>query len=148
MMTPMGPHQLTTEALDFLTDRHLATLTTMRADTSPHVVAIGFTYDHERALVRVITFASSTKVRNATSGGRAAVCQVDGARWITLEGTVRATSDPDDVAAAVQRYANRYSTPKPRPDRVVIEIAVDRVLASARLLTRDDAHDTTTHERE
>ena len=147
MMTPMGPHQLTTEALDFLTDRHLATLTTMRADASPHVVAIGFTYDPERTLVRVITFASSTKVRNATSGGRAAVCQVDGARWITLEGTVRATGDPADVAAAVQRYADRYSSPKPRPDRVVIEIAVDRVLASARFLARGDVHDTTTHAR-
>lgn len=132
----MKPGQLTEAALAFLTEGHLATLTTMRVDGSPHVVAIGFTYDHERSLVRVITFAGSTKARNAmlansTAGGRAAVCQVDRARWITLEGAVRLTGDPADVAEGVNRYAARYRRPKDRSDRVVIEIAVDRVLASA-----------------
>ena len=32
-------------SLDFLTERHLATLTTLRRDGSPHVVPVGFTYD-------------------------------------------------------------------------------------------------------
>ena len=31
--------------LDFLTERHLATLTTLRPDGTPHVVPVGFTYD-------------------------------------------------------------------------------------------------------
>jgi hypothetical protein len=80
----------------------------------------------------VITFASSTKVANARRGGRAAVCQVDGGRWLTLEGPVRVTSDPDRVAEAVAAYAERYRPPKQREDRVVIEIDVDRVLGSSR----------------
>ncbi len=53
------------EVLTFLAERHLATLTTLRADGSPHVVAIGFTYAPHERLVRVITFASSVKSRNA-----------------------------------------------------------------------------------
>jgi F420H(2)-dependent biliverdin reductase len=59
------------------------------------------------------------------------VCQVDGGRWLTLEGTVRATTDPDAVATAVARYAARYRDPKVRDDRVAIEITVDRILGRA-----------------
>src|SRR5690606_20637701 len=80
--------------LAFLSERHLATLTTMRADGSPHVVPVGFTYSPAERLVRVITFAGSVKAHNADRGGRAAVCQVDGGRWLTLEGTVRLATDP------------------------------------------------------
>ena len=114
----------------FLTERHLATLTTLRADGTPHVVAVGFTWDPDAALVRVITWAGSRKARNVAErqGSAAAVCQVDGGRWLTLEGVATVTSDPDRVAEAVHRYAERYREPKERPDRVVIEIAVDRVL--------------------
>ena len=117
--------------LEFLAERHLATLTTLREDGSPHVVAVGFTYAPEERIARVITFAGSVKARNAARGGRAAVCQVDGGRWLTLEGEVSATSDPAAVADAVARYASRYRDPKERPDRVAIEIRVDRILGRA-----------------
>ena len=128
MIDPSDPGD---EVLAFLDERHLATLTTLRADGSPHVVAVGFTYSPQERLARVITFASSVKARNATRGGRAAVCQVDGGRWLTLEGTVRATTEPDRVADAVERYADRYRQPKVRDDRVAIEIDVDRILGRA-----------------
>jgi len=117
--------------LAFLAERHLATLTTLRADGSPHVVAVGFTYAPDERLARVITFAGSVKARNAARGGRAAVCQVDGGRWLTLEGTVRVTADPAAVATAVERYAARYREPGDRDDRVAIEITVDRILGRA-----------------
>ncbi len=125
------PTALPPEVTEFLTERHLATLTTLRADASPHVVAVGFTYSAEERLVRVITFAHSVKARNAARGGRAAVCQVDGGRWLTLEGEVRVTADPAEVAEAVARYTTRYREPKERADRVAIEIAVDRILGRA-----------------
>ena len=117
--------------LAFLAERHLASLTTLRADGSPHVVAVGFTYAPEARLVRVITFADSVKARNAARGGRAAVCQVDGGRWLTLEGTARVTADPEAVAVAVERYTTRYREPGPRDDRVAIEIEIDRILGRA-----------------
>ena len=67
----------------------------------------------------------------AASGQRAAVSQVDGGRWLTLEGPVRLVTDPDGVRAGVEGYAARYRQPKERDDRVVIEIAVDRILGRA-----------------
>ncbi len=119
---------LPTSTLEFLAEYHLATLTTLRADGSPHVVPVGFSYDPAARLVRIITRAGSQKVANARRGGRAAVSQVDGGRWLTLEGTVAATDDPDRVAAAVAGYAARYRDPVENPERVAIEISVDRIL--------------------
>jgi PPOX class probable F420-dependent enzyme len=112
--------------LDFLTERHLATLTTSRADGSPHVVPVGFTWDG--TLARVITSGPSQKVANARLTKRAAICQVDGGRWLTLEGTIEVVDDPSRVADAVRRYALRYRRPRENPLRVVLELTVDRVL--------------------
>ena len=128
----MSTAPLITEAmLAFLSEYHLASLTTLRADGSPHVVPVGFSFDPELHVVRVITFPSSVKYKNALRGGRAVVSQVDGGRWLSLEGTVTGVSDPKRVAAAVAGYAARYRDPKEREDRVAIEIAVDRVLGRA-----------------
>lgn len=127
----LDPRDLPADVLQFLRDRHLATLTTLRADGSPHVVPVGFSFDPDTAAARVITWAASVKARNAARGGRGAVSQVDGGRWLTLEGPVRLVTDPDGVAAAVAGYTERYRPPKPRDDRVAIEIAVDKVMGRA-----------------
>ena len=132
-MTPL-PRRLGADALEFLRERHLATLTSIRPDGSPHVVPVGFTWDAERQLARVITDGSSTKARLATAGGRVALCQVDGRRWLTLEGTSTVSDDPARVAEAVARYAERYRQPRVNPRRVVIEITVENMLASSGLL--------------
>ncbi len=114
----------------FLADRHLATLTTLRADGTPHVVPVGFTWDGDVRAVRVITSGGSLKARNAGRGGRAVVCQVDGRRWLSLEGTVEVRTAPDEVRDAEERYARRYRRPRENPERVVLVIDVDRVLGS------------------
>ena len=118
--------------LAFLTERHLATLTTLRADGSPHVVPVGVTYDAGTRTARVITSGTSAKARHVRNGqARVAVCQVDGRRWLTLEGEAVVRDDPASVADAEERYARRYRTPRENPARVVLEISVDRVLGSA-----------------
>ena len=122
---------LTPAMLDFVRERHLATLTTLRADGSPHVVPVGFSYDETAHVVRVITFFPSQKAINAQRGCRAAVSQVDGGRWITLEGVARLVtmeSDPDEVRRAVEGYAARYREPKERENRVAIIITIDNVM--------------------
>jgi len=120
------------EFLAFWGERHLCTLTTLRPDGTPHVVPVGVTYDPETATARVITHGASRKARNLRDGGVAVVCQVDGARWSTLEGAAVVRGDAAAVADAVRRYALRYREPRPNPERVVIEIQVTRFLGTLR----------------
>src|SRR3954463_4107336 len=120
------------DVLAFLTERHLATLTTLRPDGTPHVVPVGFTYDAATRTARVITSGTSAKARHLRNGGgRVAVCQVDGRRWATLEGTAVVRDDAASVADAEARYAERYRTPRVNPARVVREISVAGVLGTA-----------------
>ncbi|GIM93109.1 PPOX class F420-dependent oxidoreductase [Paractinoplanes toevensis] len=116
--------------IDFWTERHLCTLTTLRKDGSPHVVAVGATLDGDTA--RIISSATSAHVRHIRNGqARVAVCQVDGARWSTVEGIAVVKDDPASVAEGEKLYAARYRTPRPNPIRVVIEISVTKVLGSS-----------------
>ncbi|MEB3048475.1 F420-dependent biliverdin reductase [Mycolicibacter sp. MYC123] len=128
--------RLTSDALAFLTERHLAMLTTLRADNSPHVVAVGFTFDPKTHIARVITTGGSQKAVNADRAGVAVLSQVDGARWLSLEGSASVNDAVAAVRDAELRYAQRYRTPRVNPQRVVIEVQVERVLGSADLLDR------------
>lgn len=130
MPVSLDPHHLPASAQEFLRERHLATLTTLRRDGSPHVVPVGFTWDDEAGVARVITGGDSVKARNAMRGGRAVVCQFEGRKWLSLEGVVSVLVHPDSVADAVRRYAERYRQPRVNPARVVLQIQVDRALGS------------------
>ncbi|WP_431838711.1 pyridoxamine 5'-phosphate oxidase family protein [Cellulomonas sp. Y8] len=127
--------RLSPARLAFVTERHLATLTTLRADGTPHVVPVAFTWDAEAGVARVTTKPTTQKAVNARRGsadgpGRAVLCQVDGRRWLTLEGTVEVADDPAEVAEALRRYEQRYRPPNPAVERVVLRVAVDRVMSS------------------
>ena len=118
----------------FMTERHLATLSVPRPDGAPHVTPVGFTWDGEAGLARIISFAGAVKVRLLEAAGTAPVtlCQVDGGRWLALEGTAVVTADPDRCAEGVSRYARRYRPPSDRgADRRVIEVAVSRIVGRA-----------------
>ncbi|MER8155820.1 TIGR03618 family F420-dependent PPOX class oxidoreductase [Streptomyces sp. NPDC094472] len=129
----VDPRNPDPEYLDFWRERHLCTLTTPRPDGTPHVVPVGVTYDPEAGLARVIANRHSRKVAHVRaageSGARVAVCQLAGKRWATLEGLAVVREDPELIAEAVRRYAERYErTPRPNPDRVLIEIALTRAM--------------------
>ena len=47
----LRPADLDEAALAFLSEYHLASLTTLRADGSPHVVPVGFSYDQDERVV-------------------------------------------------------------------------------------------------
>jgi len=162
------PTNLPQEVKQFLAERHLATLSIPRQGKSPHVTPVGFTWDDESGLARVITFAHSQKVKllealpparadevaadedspdtdnsdaNSIGDGRSlhagsngsplmmvSLCQVDGGRWLTLEGAAQVTADKDRCEEGVRRYAQRYRPPKNRgSDRRVIEIKVSKI---------------------
>lgn len=119
---------LTDDAFSFLREYHLATLSTVGRRGRIHAVPVGFTF--EDGVVRIIGSRGTQKFVNAERSGRAAVCSVDGARWISFEGAAHVTDDPEAVAHAVELYAARYRQPRVNPERVVLEISVERVLGS------------------
>ncbi|WP_330331302.1 TIGR03618 family F420-dependent PPOX class oxidoreductase [Streptomyces sp. NBC_00536] len=126
----------TADYLAFWRERHVCTLTTPRPDGTPHVVPVGVTYDPEAGVARVISNKHSKKIRNVLAAGpegvRAAVCQMAGRRWATLEGRATVLDDGAAVAEAVERYAERYGrVPSPNPDRVVLVITLDRAMGRA-----------------
>ena len=132
------PHVRSTRAevspsvTEFLTLPLIGTVTTLRPDGSPHVVPVRFTFDPAAGIARIMTVVTSRKARNlvAEPGGRVAICQVDGFRWVTLEGRGEVSDEPGRVAEGVRRYTRRYlSAPPNPPGRVVVEITVDRVVS-------------------
>lgn len=128
------PHDLPPGALRFLDERHLATLTTLRPDGRPHAVPVGFTWEAATATARVITSGTSRKVANVEAAGPAGapvvLCQVDGRRWLALEGRATVQRGPHTVGDAEARYQLRYRAPRPNPTRVVLEVVVEQVLGS------------------
>ena len=124
---------LSPAGLQFVTDYHLATLSTLAADGTIHSVPVGFTY--EAGIARVITSGGTQKVLNAARGGIATLSQVEGARWLTLSGTARIHDDADTVADAVLRYAVRYRQPRVNPLRVAILVDVNRGIGSQGMLS-------------
>ncbi|MGC5075782.1 pyridoxamine 5'-phosphate oxidase family protein [Agrococcus sp. DT81.2] len=118
----------------FWRERRLCTLASLRPDGTIHQVPVGATFDAASQLVRVITSDSSYKARNlrAHPGSRVSVSQVEGRWWCTVEGRATVSDHPERVAEAVRRYAERYRQPRPNPERVVIEIAVERLLGNVR----------------
>jgi F420H(2)-dependent biliverdin reductase len=125
------------ELVEFWRERHLCTVSTLRADGSPHVVPMGIVLDAEHHLAWGITSGSSQKVLNLRRGPdrRIAVCQVDGRRWSTLEGVAEVRDDDGSVAEAVRRYAERYRQPRDNPARVALRIEVARILGNVGKVT-------------
>ncbi|QCR20426.1 pyridoxamine 5'-phosphate oxidase family protein [Agrococcus sp. SGAir0287] len=116
----------------FWSDYRLCMLASPRPDGSIHQVPVGATYDADANLVRIIASKSSFKARNVARrpGLRASVSQVEGRWWSTIEGWATVSSDPERVAEAVRRYAERYRQPRESSERIVIEIAIERAMGS------------------
>jgi len=125
---------LTDAGIAFVTDRHLATLSTIAPSGLIHAVAVGFTVDG--GFVRIITSDGSQKVRNIERDGRATVAQVAGPAWLSIAGRAEIERDADAVAHAVALYTARYRPPRVNPRRVVIRLAPERVLGSTGLVER------------
>src|SRR5437667_12750149 len=96
-------------------------LTTLGPGGRPHVVAVGFTFDAEDGLGRIITGARTQKAANARRGGRAAGGQVDGARRLSLEGRGAGAAEPDRVAAAGAAYGGRGRPARAERTRGAVE---------------------------
>ncbi|GAB3851129.1 F420-dependent biliverdin reductase [Nocardioides maradonensis] len=122
------------DGLAFLAERVIGTLASTRADGTIHLAPVGFTVDLATRTAWVITDGGSAKAANLHRSPVAAVSQVQGARWISLDGVATVHDDPATVADAVARYAVRYKPPRQNPTRVAISVEIRRVMASRSLL--------------
>jgi PPOX class probable F420-dependent enzyme len=128
---------LTPEQRVFVMERHVATLTTLRPDGSPHVTPVAFAWDPDSGIAWMTSDEGSAKVRNIDAGARGtsvalgALCQVSGGRWLTLEGHLSVSREADDIAEAERRYAARYGPIDPDPQRVALLLVAGKVLGSS-----------------
>ena len=131
-MAAFSASEVNSALTEFLTERHLAILTLVRPDGRPHSTPIGFMWDEEAEVVKIITWSGSLKTRLLEKGNLVgSIAQVDGGRWVTFEGSCSVSADPEVCKDAVERYARRYCPPKDRgADRRVITMTVSRILAS------------------
>ncbi|MFF0744360.1 pyridoxamine 5'-phosphate oxidase family protein [Streptomyces sp. NPDC004111] len=131
----IDPRDPNPEYLAFWTGYHFSTLTTHRPDGTPHVVPVGVTYDPVAGTAWVTADGNSKKVRNVLAAGEegalAAVCQVIGSKWATLEGRARVRREPEAIEEAVRRYSERYRPARVNPNRVLIEITLTRAMGNA-----------------
>lgn len=134
VLHPVDWSALPPTLIDFWTERHLCTLSTLDRNGAPHAVAIGATVDIERACAWVITRGGSQKVANLRRDPRLSVTQVDGARWSSIAGTAEVLADEASIARACAMYAARYRQPQPNPERVAVRITVERFLGSSQVL--------------
>lgn len=117
------------DTLPFLAEFHVGLLSTNRPNGTLHVVAVGFTYDPHTRLAWSIGGRDSVKVRNIVAGSRGALSQVDGSRWLTLEGPARIVDDAEGIEEAHRRYRVRYpGHGTTDPGRVGIVVEVEQLM--------------------
>lgn len=129
----MGSHTLDPHepALrEFWRERHLCTVTFIKPDGRPHVIPMGVVLADDPGTAWAITSRNSFKARLLHMPGPIAVCQVDGARWSTLQGIATVLSDEASIADAVRMYTSRYRTPRPNPKRVAVRMTVEKIIGS------------------
>jgi PPOX class probable F420-dependent enzyme len=125
------PLTFSDELVEFWRERHLCTVTSLRADGSPHVVPMGVVLDPDEQRAWAITSGTSQKAANLRGAdARVAVCQVDGRRWSTIEGVAEVLDDEGSVREAMRRYAERYRQPRENPARVALRIDLSRILGN------------------
>ncbi|MET8111094.1 PPOX class F420-dependent oxidoreductase [Streptomyces prasinus] len=116
-----------------------ATLSTVRADGSPHVAPVWFVLDGDDVVFN--TGGGTVKGRNLVRDGRVALC-VDDDRppfaFVVLRGRARISEDPEDLVRWATRIAARYmgqdraaefGVRNGVPGELLVRVAVEKVLS-------------------
>ncbi|MER5842383.1 MULTISPECIES: PPOX class F420-dependent oxidoreductase [Streptomyces] len=116
-----------------------ATLSTVRADGSPHVAPVWFVLDGDDVVFN--TGGGTVKGRNLVRDGRVALC-VDDDRppfsFVVLRGRARISEDPEDLVRWATRIAARYmgqdraeefGARNGVPGELLVRVAVEKVLS-------------------
>jgi F420H(2)-dependent biliverdin reductase len=98
--------------LAFLQQRCFASLTTIRpGDGGLHAALVGFTYVSKTAEAFLILRGSGVKqanLRAADGPSSVVLCQINGGKWLSLEGLLTVHDNDDMRATALAHYRKRY----------------------------------------
>src|SRR4051794_9681099 len=100
----MGSHSLSRtdpRVRDFWSERHLCAVTFLKADGRPHVVPMGVVLSDDSDAAWAITSGTSFKAKLLGRPSPVAICQVDGARWTTIQGIATLRADEASILEAV-----------------------------------------------
>lgn len=130
----ISPHDLNDEALSFLQEVHIASLSTLMPSGALHVVPVSFSYEPADHTVRIVSSEATVKVRNSLAGCEGALSFFDSdnpGRWISLHGKMAVRREPERVLDTLERYEERYGRePRYITDRISLEIQVSEVRGS------------------
>lgn len=120
------PLQLRDVWEEFWAAPRLATLGTVRADGTPHLVPVKAMRDDEELLV--LTRAASAKARHVVRRPWASVAEVTPTTWFTVEGKAVVSTDVDDVARGLAAYERRFGRDGWSGADCVVMVRIERVL--------------------
>jgi PPOX class probable F420-dependent enzyme len=112
----------------FLRAGHIAVVTTLRADGSPHSTLVWIDCDGEDVLFN--TARGRAKERNLLADPRISIVTTDGGdfhRWLAVDG--RATFVDEGADAHIQSLADRYQGGEPVRSgvRVIVRVRPERI---------------------
>ncbi|WP_052336389.1 pyridoxamine 5'-phosphate oxidase family protein [Nocardioides alkalitolerans] len=115
---------------EFWAAPRLATLGTVRADGTPHLVPVRAILDGDELLV--LTRAASVKARNVVRRPWAAVSELTPTTWCTVEGKAVVSEDADDLARGRAAYERRFGRDGWTGADCVVLVRIERVLGGGR----------------
>ena len=94
-------------AREFLREDHVAVISTLNKDGSPHVTMIWYLLQEDGTLI-MSTPGRTQKVKNLRRDPRIAVCVGDERRSISLYGTVTISEDQNVIRRDLEQLVPRY----------------------------------------
>ncbi len=111
-------NKLSEQAREFLCEDHVAVVSTLNKDGSPHVTTIYYLLADDGTLV-MCTPSRSQKIKNLRRDSRIALCIGEGGRSVSLYGRVAICEDQALVRQDLERLIERYVKDESRRPQLV-----------------------------
>jgi general stress protein 26 len=120
------------ESVDiFLATTSFGALSSIDVKGSLHTAVVGFHFNKDEKIIRIISNKDSQKVKNIQKNNQLSLCQVSGNKWISFFGTGIIHTTQQKVKEATNAYASRYQEPGDSTERIAIEIKIEKMLGNA-----------------
>ena len=116
---------------EFLSTRAFGSLNSIDKTNNLHTAVVGFHFDKNKKIIRIISQKKSIKVKNIIQNNNVSLSQIRDNKWLSFIGTATIKYDQESIKLASDAYTLRYEKPSENPDRIAIEISVKKILGNA-----------------